>query len=113
MFLSQMGKSKVICTLTLCSVSNPDHAVSEIRRVLKPGGKYLFVEHVLDETNGFIATAQKLATPDHVLSADGCHFDRRTLQTIQAGGFADVDGEYFELENCGFLNPTVAGIASV
>jgi len=101
----------VVCTLTLCSVSNPDHAVSEIRRILKPGGHYLFVEHVLSESSFMIATAQKLATPDHVMSADGCHFDRRTLKTIQEGGFSAVEGEYFELENCGFLNPTVAGIA--
>ncbi|CAE7813162.1 Mettl7b [Symbiodinium sp. CCMP2592] len=111
--LPEHSADAVICTLTLCSVANPDHAVSEIRRVLKPGGYYLFVEHVLSETNGFIATAQRLATPDHVLAADGCHFDRRTLQNIEAGGFAKVDGEYFELENCGFLNPTVAGIATV
>ena len=46
-------------------------------------------------------------------SASGCHFDRRTLETIQGAGFAAVDGDYFELENCGFLNPTVAGIATV
>ncbi len=43
----------------------------------------------------------------------GCHFDRRTLETIRGAAFATVDGDYFELENCGFLNPTVAGIATV
>ncbi|CAL1170837.1 unnamed protein product [Cladocopium goreaui] len=91
----------VICTLTLCSVKNPSKALAEIQRTLKPGGHYLFVEHVLSETNPFFATAQRLATPEHVQAADGCHFDRRTLETIQGAGFAAVDGDYFELENCG------------
>ena len=35
--------------------------------------------------------------------ADNCHYDRRTLETIRGAGFKEVDGEYFELENCGFL----------
>jgi len=40
--------------------------------VLITGGHYLFVEHVLSETNPFFATAQRLATPEHVQAADGC-----------------------------------------
>eukprot|EP00435_Cladocopium_sp_Y103_P073228 s132_g42.t2 len=62
----------VICTLTLCSVKNPSKALAEIQRTLKPGGHYLFIEHVLSETNPFFATAQRLATPEHVQAADGC-----------------------------------------
>ena len=52
-------------------------------------------------------------SPSYFMVCWGCHFDRRTLETIQGAGFAAVDGDYFELENCGFLNPTVAGIATV
>ena len=40
--------------------------------VVITGGHYLFVEHVLSETNPFFATAQRLATPEHVQAADGC-----------------------------------------
>ncbi|CAK9088438.1 unnamed protein product [Durusdinium trenchii] len=111
--VADQSADAVVCTLTLCSVKNPQKALSEIRRALKPrSGKYLFVEHVLSETNPFFATAQRLATPEHVQAADGCHFDRQTLQTIQEAGFAEVKGDYFELDNCGFLNPTVAGLAT-
>jgi SAM-dependent methyltransferase len=39
----------VVCTLTLCSVSNPAAALAEIKRVLKPGAPFLFIEHVLSE----------------------------------------------------------------
>ncbi|CAK9028173.1 Methyltransferase-like protein 7A (Protein AAM-B) [Durusdinium trenchii] len=109
--VADQSADAVVCTLTLCSVKNPQKALSEIRRALKPrSGKYLFVEHVLSETNPFFATAQRLATPEHVQAADGCHFDRQTLQTIQEAGFAEVKGDYFELDNCGFLNPTVAAV---
>eukprot|EP00931_Biecheleriopsis_adriatica_P088738 TRINITY_DN62989_c0_g1_i1.p1 TRINITY_DN62989_c0_g1~~TRINITY_DN62989_c0_g1_i1.p1 ORF type:complete len:309 (-),score=49.48 TRINITY_DN62989_c0_g1_i1:65-991(-) len=101
----------VISTLTLCSVQDPERAVMEMRRVLKPGGRLLFMEHVLSETNPIFAAAQRAATPDQI-QREGCHFDRQTLQTIKGGQFQDVDGEYFELQNCGFLNPTVAGIAT-
>jgi len=101
-----------VCTLTLCSVLDPDKAVSEIRRILKPGGQFLFHEHVLSETDAIFAAAQRLATPAQVQRADGCHLDRRTLETIRAGGFQAVDGEYFELSGFSYLNPTVAGIAT-
>jgi len=101
----------VICTLTLCSVSDQARAVAEIKRVLKPGGRFLFLEHVLSETDEDLAEAQIQNTPWQVVRADGCHLDRKTLQSIRAGGFREVDGEYFDLKNFGYLNPTVAGIA--
>jgi len=102
----------VVCTLTLCSVLDPPQAVAEIRRVLKPRGRFLFHEHVLSETNPVFAAMQRQATPAQVERADGCHLDRRTMEIIRGGGFRAVDGEYFELEGFNYLNPTVAGIAT-
>lgn len=102
----------VICTLTLCSVLDPQQAVAEIRRVLKSGGRLLFHEHVLSETNPLFAALQRQATPEQIRRADGCHLDRRTLEIIRAGGFSSVDADYFELEGFNYLNPTAAGLAT-
>jgi len=102
----------VVCTLTLCSVLDPDLALAEIKRVLKPGGKFLFHEHVLSESDQSFAVKQRLMTPYQVKRADGCHLDRRTLSVIEKAGFASVDSEYFELKDFLYLNPTVAGVAT-
>lgn len=103
----------LVCTLTLCSVPDVDRGLSEIKRVLKPGGKFLFHEHVISETDKTTAALQMASTPMQVQRADGCHLDRRTLQSIKSAGFAGgVDGEYFELSDFAFLNPTVEGIAT-
>lgn len=96
----------VISTNTLCSVLDPARAVAEIKRVLKPNGKFLFFEHVLSETNPELAASQKVYK-----GAGGCHFDRRSLQTIQAAGFSSVDAQYFEFSDYWLLNPNVEGIA--
>ena len=102
----------VVCTLTLCSVVDPSRSLSEIKRILKPGGKFLFWEHVLSETDSVLAQQQILLTPNQIKRADGCHLDRRTGDTIRAAGFSKLDLEYMELTNFGFLNPTVCGIAT-
>lgn len=111
--LADASADAVVCTLTLCSVLDPAVAVAEVKRVLKPGGRFLFLEHVLSETDAAFATEQKMFTPMQVARADGCHLDRRTLETIKAAGFASLDSQYFELANFRYLNPTVAGIATV
>eukprot|EP00536_Pseudo-nitzschia_multiseries_P001067 jgi/Psemu1/180083/e_gw1.13.73.1 len=103
----------VVCTLTLCSVLDPALSVSEIKRVLKPGGKFLFWEHVLSETDPGFARQQILNTPNQVKRADGCHLDRRTGEIIRQAGFSELDMQYLELKKFGFLNPTVCGIATV
>ena len=101
----------VVCTLTLCSVPDPSRALAEVRRILKPGGRFLFVEHVLSETDRGLAAQQVALTPLQMKAADGCHLDRRTLEQVKAAGFSQLDSEYFELTGFSWLNPTVVGIA--
>jgi ubiquinone/menaquinone biosynthesis C-methylase UbiE len=65
----------VVSTWTLCSIQQLDRAISEIYRVLKPGGKFLFIEHGLsNEPN--IQTWQHRLTPIQKVIGDGCHLDR-------------------------------------
>ena len=56
-----------VCTLTLCSVRDPAAAVAEVRRVLRPGGIFLFIEHVLSPTDAFLAQQQRTLTPLQVM----------------------------------------------
>ncbi len=65
----------VVSTWTLCSIKNVARSISEIHRVLKPGGKFLFIEHGLsNEPN--IQTWQHRLTPIQKIIGDGCHLDR-------------------------------------
>ena len=100
----------VISTLTLCSVVDQRRALKEIRRVLKPGGRLLFLEHVLSETDPKFAELQEKLTPLQIKAADGCHLNRRTLDAIREE-FAEVDGEYYELDGFWVIAPQVSGIA--
>ena len=102
----------VVCTLTLCSARSPAAVLAEVRRVLKPGGAFLFVEHVLSPTSESLAATQRALTPLQVASADNCHLDRQTLETIRSAGFTNVDAEEFELSGFWILSPTAAGIAT-
>lgn len=110
--LADHSVDAVVCTLTLCSVVDPARSVAEIKRVLKPGGKFLFWEHVLSQTDPSLAQRQIELTPGQVKRADGCHLDRKTGDVIRAAGFRSLDLEYLELKEFSFLNPTVCGIAT-
>jgi ubiquinone/menaquinone biosynthesis C-methylase UbiE len=100
----------VVSTLTLCSVVDQRVALKEIRRVLKPGGALLFLEHVLSETDPKFAELQEKLTPLQIKAADGCHLNRRTLDVIR-DEFSAVDGEYYELDGFWVISPQVSGIA--
>ncbi|MEM8899950.1 MAG: class I SAM-dependent methyltransferase [Bacteroidota bacterium] len=80
----------VISTLVLCSVNHLQEALSEIFRVLKVGGRFLFLEHVADEENILRSAIQKSITPAWKIIGDGCHLDRTTGSYIQKMPFSDT-----------------------
>ncbi|MBS0362550.1 MAG: class I SAM-dependent methyltransferase [Proteobacteria bacterium] len=82
----------VVCTYTLCSVCTPAAALSEARRVLKPGGRFLFCEHGLAPDPG-VAKWQRRIEPLWKRIAGGCHLTRPIGSAIEAAGFQVLDRE--------------------
>jgi ubiquinone/menaquinone biosynthesis C-methylase UbiE len=75
-----------VFTLVLCTVPDPKAALAEAARVLRPGGKLLFVEHVRSEEPGLARWQDRLEGPWRFLG-DGCHCNRDTVATIEASPF--------------------------
>jgi ubiquinone/menaquinone biosynthesis C-methylase UbiE len=73
----------VALTLVLCTVPDPEAALREVDRVLKPGGRFVFLEHVRAEEPGLARWQDRLHTPWYWFG-DGCHCNRDTLATIEA-----------------------------
>lgn len=76
----------VVCTFTLCSVCAPPEALAEARRVLKPGGAFLYCEHGLAPDAG-VAKWQRRIEPVWKRLAGGCHLTRPVSSAIAAAGF--------------------------
>ncbi|HEX8689396.1 MAG TPA: class I SAM-dependent methyltransferase [Solirubrobacterales bacterium] len=85
-----------VFTLVLCTVPDPNAALAEAARVLKPGGKLLFVEHVRAEDPGLALWQDRLETPWRFF-ADGCHCNRDTVAAIEASPLNLESVEHDEL----------------
>ena len=77
----------VVATLVLCSVEEPALALAEIRRVLRPGGAFLFLEHVGAHRGTWTRRAQAMLEPVWKRMAGHCHLTRDTGPLLEAGGF--------------------------
>ena len=100
----------VISTLVLCSVRDPAIALREVIRILKPGGRFVFIEHVAAPSGTSTRRWQTLVSPLWKWLGDGCHPDRETWRWIEAAGFADVQYEKFHLP-LPVAGPHIAGFA--
>ncbi len=87
----------VVSTWTLCSIAKVEQALKEIHRVLKIGGKFLFIEHGLSDKPN-IQTWQNRLTPLQKMIGDGCHLNRN-IQKLVENQFNSVHLEQFNLEN--------------
>jgi ubiquinone/menaquinone biosynthesis C-methylase UbiE len=72
----------VVATLVLCTIPDQEAALAEAARVLRPGGRLLFIEHVRSEDPGSAAWQDRLEGTWRFL-ADGCHCNRDTLAGLQ------------------------------
>ncbi|KAF8729477.1 hypothetical protein HU200_017412 [Digitaria exilis] len=102
----------VIGTLVLCSVNNIDMSLREIKRVLKPGGLYLFIEHVAAPDGSLLRLVQGAFDPLQQFVADGCHLTRKTGENIRDVGFSSLSLDSVRLSNAYIISPHVYGVAS-
>jgi len=87
----------VISTWTLCSIADLNSALSEIHRVLKPTGKFVFLEHGLAEEPG-MQKLQYWMTPVQKIVGCGCHLNRKIDELIRQAGFQIENLERFIMD---------------
>jgi ubiquinone/menaquinone biosynthesis C-methylase UbiE len=102
----------VVMTYVLCSVADPPGALEEIARVLAPGGRLLFLEHVRAAEGSALGRAQELTAGAHRLLADGCRPDRRTEAVLRTSPLTVAWLERGEQASTApTVRPTVMGVA--
>jgi ubiquinone/menaquinone biosynthesis C-methylase UbiE len=100
----------VVSTLVLCTVASQSQALREIERVLKPGGRLLFIEHVRSDSPRLAAWQDRLNRLNRIVAA-GCNCNRATLDAMKAAGFS-TDVTHGELGKAPpIVRPLIVGTA--
>jgi SAM-dependent methyltransferase len=100
----------VLSTLVLCSLEGLDGALKEVHRVLRPGGKFIFMEHVGAPRGSWLRRFQRLIRPAWSALGDGCEPDRDTDQNLYRAGFSHIRMERFTV-SVPLVSPHIAGVA--
>lgn len=100
----------VVSTLVLCSVNRLPRVLSEILRVLRPGGRFVFIEHVAAPDGTRTRRAQRWLRPVWKVVGDGCHLDRETGIAIDQAGFESVSLRHFHVP-FPIVGPHIRGVA--
>ncbi|CAL4120878.1 unnamed protein product, partial [Meganyctiphanes norvegica] len=112
----------VVVTLVLCSVQSIEECLREVKRVLVPGGKFFFMEHIQEWDNEAHRTRRRIQTiftrtGFWPFLFDGCHLNRDPLSAIQSSGFSNVDHKRFyapiPLKFFLVVSPHLTGVATV
>ena len=101
----------VICTLVLCSVDDPAGVVAEAMRVLRPGGRFIFIEHVAATPGTWLRRIQNAVQPTWTWCFEGCRPNRETARVLEEAGFSQLEMEAFRIRSPFFhVAPHVAGV---
>jgi len=84
----------IISTLVLCTVPDPEKAISNYRRLLKPGGKLVVLEHI-HSISKRDRRLQNLVNPFWKAFSEGCNLNRQTDKLLIETGFMPVNQKYF------------------
>lgn len=113
--LADDSVDEVIATLVLCTVSDPGKVLTEIQRILRPGGTFRFVEHVAAHPASPRRWVQWLLARPWSCVFDGCDTQRDTARAIKNAGFCDVSIEAKRFRHSVFfpVNSAIWGRAQV
>jgi ubiquinone/menaquinone biosynthesis C-methylase UbiE len=110
--LDDASVDTVVATLVLCTVQDPGRALAEVARVLRPGGRFLFAEHVRSTTPRAARWQDRLNTP-WSWYACGCQCNRDTMSAIRAASFQVGEVTHDRLRWISpVVRPLVVGAAS-
>jgi ubiquinone/menaquinone biosynthesis C-methylase UbiE len=101
-----------VSTLVLCGVDDQPRALRELRRVLRPGGQLLFIEHVRSDDPRTARLQDRMNWLNRLVVC--CDCNRPTLGSIQEAGFTITQVEHTALPKAPkFVSPTIMGVATV
>jgi SAM-dependent methyltransferase len=104
---------EVICSLVLCTVPDPDRVLAEVRRVLRPGGKFRFAEHVAADPGSVRYHIQRALRRPWGYVFEGCNPAQNTPEAVASAGFRSLQVERRKLRHSVFfpVNTAAWGIA--
>lgn len=106
------GFDTVVGTYVFCSIPDPKRALASIARVLKPGGRYLYLEHVHAGEGTLLGRVQDLVELPHRYLAAGCHPNRRTERLLDESPLVVERNERGEMpRSFPTVRPTILGSA--
>ncbi len=109
--LADESVDTVVSTLALCTVTDPERALREIARVLRPDGQLLFIEHVRASSR-FLAACQDSLFQPWFRFAGGCCCNRPTVELMRARGFAVAADDVVWRGMPAIVHPLVVGRAT-
>jgi SAM-dependent methyltransferase len=111
--LPDASADMVISSLVLCTVPDPDRVVAEVRRVLRPGGRYAFLEHVAAPEHTALRRLQRVVRRPWGWVFEGCSCERDLRTVIENAGFSGTTMTGYRLSGP-FLpaNTQIAGVAT-